>query len=388
MKVPQLNPSALISVVEEGYVVYDVEQNRFHELNPSAAFLLELCNGKHGAEEIVHIAREIFHDNAEVAVLSWLAEAQETGLLIENESEKASQSTWTPEQLLDRSAELRDDGYIHAAYVCQQHAVQDRPDDSDQLRELGELAHILGRRHEAREAFERYLKLLPDDAEIQHLLTSLRDETPPQRVPDECIQQLYRRFASFYESNMCGDLGYEGPKHLMGVIDETLKDRKGLSVLDLGCGTGLAGLAVQPRSSRLVGVDLSPEMIQQAADRNIYDELHTAEVSGWMTESTENFDLILACDTFIYFGDLCPILQLAAARLSEDGIIAFSVERAETGCHQLTDNGRYVHHRSHLENAAQQAGLRICCVREEFLRMEYGSPVEGLYVCLSQNRHS
>ena len=36
------------------------------------------------------------------------------------------------------------------------------------------------------------------------------------------------------------------------------------SVLDLGCGTGLAGAAFRPFCDWLVGVDLSPAMLAQA----------------------------------------------------------------------------------------------------------------------------
>lgn len=383
MSAPRLNPRALVSVVSDGYVVYDVDHNQFHELNPAAAFLLELCNGQHQVDEIVAIAAEIFPADARAAVLGWIRDAEQTGLLQQDGA--AAAAPLTRDELVERAASLRDDGYVHAAFVCQEHAVGLVPDDGTLLRELGELAHILGRRDAARSAFERCLEQDPDDAEIRHLLTSLRDEAPPQRVPNECIRQLYHRFASFYENNMCGELGYEGPAHLTAVMDQALGQRTDLRVLDLGCGTGLAGAAVRPRAQRLVGVDLSPEMIERATARDIYDELHTAEVTAWLNGTSEQFDLIVACDTFIYFGDLSPVLRLAARRLSDEGVIAFSVERADSGTHQLTDNGRYVHHRSHVDTAAQSAGLRVRCDREAFLRMEYGSPVDGLFVCLSRS---
>lgn len=382
MTIPVINPHALVSLVTDGYVVYDVASNQFHELNPAAAFLLELCNGTNTVDQIVAIAADILPDDARAAVLAWIAEATSTGLL-QPTAASTDAVPLTAAELAERAASLRDDGFVHAAFVCQEHAVQQAPGDAALLRELGELAHILGRRDAARGAFDNYLKLNPDDAEVRHLLTSLRDETPPERVPDECIRQLYQRFASFYESNMCGELGYEGPQHLTAVIDQVLAERRGLRVLDLGCGTGLAGLAVHSRADRLVGVDLSAEMVEQAARRGIYDELHTAEVSHWLQHTSETFDLIIACDTFIYFGDLSPVLRLAAGRLREHGVIAFSVERAESGEHRLTDNGRYVHHRTHVDAAARSAGLGVCCDREAFLRMEYGSPVDGLFVCLS-----
>ena len=236
----------LISTGAEAYVVYDIEGNKLHELNPAAALLLELCNGKHNVAEITRLASGMLPGDAEAAVAAWFTEAQAAGMLVDADlAHDSFTQPMTADELAQQSGQLREDGFVQASYICREHAVAQQPDDAGQLRELGELAHILGRRVAARDAYERYLKLVPDDAEVRHLLTSLRDERPPERVPDECIQQLYQRFASFYESNMCVELGYEGPEHLSAVIDTALGDRDNMNVLDLGCGTGLGGLAIQ-----------------------------------------------------------------------------------------------------------------------------------------------
>lgn len=383
---PSMNSNMLVSPVSNGYVVYDVAQNRLHELNPAAALLLELCNGQRSVNEIAELASEVLTSESESVVAQWIDEAEEAGLLCESDGlERIPCLEMSADDLTDLAQKLREGGLVQAAYLCQEHAVTLAPDDAQRLRELGELAHIIGKRESAREAYERYLELIPADSEVRHLLTSLRDEQPPARVPNDCIEKLYERFASFYESNMCGELAYEGPQHLSAAIADVLGDQQGLNVLDLGCGTGLAGLAIRDRAKRLVGVDLSPPMIEQAQSREIYDELYVEEVTQWLRSSTETFDLIIACDTLIYFGDLTEVLSLAVERLTDDGSIAFSVERAEEGSHQLTDNGRYVHHQSHLECAARIAGMTISSLRSAFIRMEYGQPVDGLYVCLSRS---
>jgi hypothetical protein len=41
-------------------VVYDSNTNRVHYLNPTAAFVLEFCDGKHGAEDIAVEMREAY----------------------------------------------------------------------------------------------------------------------------------------------------------------------------------------------------------------------------------------------------------------------------------------------------------------------------------------
>ena len=380
-----LNPSVLLSPVSDGYVAYDTELNRLHQLNPTGALLVELFDQR-TVEEVLALSRPLLPDDSDGPVRQWVDEAVEAKLLCEAQQAQESPRQLTAQQLADLASELRDDGKVQGAFLCQQQAVEvDGGRRSKWLRDLGELAHIVGKRDVARSAYERYVDQEPDDAEIRHLLTSLRGDAPPERVPDECIQQLYRRFSSFYEENMCGDLGYEGPKHLSEVIATAIGERRELDVLDLGCGTGLAGAAIADCAQRIVGVDLSPEMIELTRQRDLYDQLCVAEVTEFLRSAEDFFDLIMACDTFIYFGDLRQVLSLASERLRPGGVVALSVELADSGHFHLTDNGRYVHHVSHVQQAAESAGLAVTHQQSAFLRMEYGEEVTGLYVALTRN---
>lgn len=379
-----LNPSVLLSPTTEGYIAYDTVENLLHEFNPTAALLVELCNGTRTGEEVVELAAPMLPPDSESAVLEWLAQAIDAGVIVEESEahEKREVQELSVDELTDLASQLRDEGKVQAAFLCQQRASELEPAVASILRNLGELAHIVGKREAARQAYENYLAQEPGDAEIQHLLTSLRDDTPPSRVPDECIRQLYERFSGFYEDNMCDELGYEGPLHLGDVIEQTLGERTDLSILDLGCGTGLAGLAVADRASHIVGVDLSPEMIEQARNRNLYDELYVAEAATWLAEAQGEFDLIIACDTLIYFGDLSQVIAPAKKLLRHGGVIAFSVESANSGTFSLTDNGRYVHHLDHIHSVAQNVSLKVVQKKEAFLRMEYGQEVTAMYVAL------
>ena len=56
------------------------------------------------------------------------------------------------------------------------------------------------------------------------------------------------------------------------------------SMLDLGCGTGLGGAAFRPVVDWLVGVDLSPAMIAQAATKGLYDRLVTADLQRFLAD--------------------------------------------------------------------------------------------------------
>lgn len=380
-----VNPDVLLSPVSDGYVAYDTSANRLHELNPTAALLVELCDGKRSATEVLALASPLLPPDSEAAVLAWIEHAIASDVLLEDaEAAHDGRPQELPaNQLTELAGRLRDEGKVQAAYLCHERVTQLEPDNVDHWRTLGELAHIVGKRVAAKEAYEQYLVLCPDDAEIQHLLTSLRDDAAPARVPDECIKQLYERFSDFYDSNMCDELGYSGPENLTAAIEDIIDERESLSMLDLGCGTGLAASKLKHRTSRIRGVDLSPEMVAIARDRKIYDQLHVAEITEFLSGCDETFDLIVACDALIYFGDLSLVIAPAVKALNPDGVIAFSVEAAPAPPWSLTDSGRYVHHVTHITEVADSLGLDAT-YREAFLRMEYGTEVMALYVTMTR----
>ena len=235
----------------------------------------------------------------------------------------------------------------------------------------------MGRRDEARAAYQKYLDANPDDGEIEHLLIALRDDAPPPRASDRAIQHIYKNFAASYESRMLEDLKYVGPERMQDALKPVIADRTGLSILDLGCGSGLAGVSVRARAGELVGVDLSPEMIELARARGIYDRLEVAEITAWLDQCQTRFDLIISCDCMIYFGDLSRIVDAAARRLKPGGVFAMSMERGNRYPFHLTDTGRYTHHPDHVREAAAGAGLSVAQLNESFLRMEYGEEVMG-----------
>ena len=381
---PTISSAILLSPVETGYVAYDPVGDKLHQLNPVAALLAELCDGSRTVEDIRALAGPFMPEGKVAEIDRWIDDAISAGLLTWEGSESASHREFSADELFKLSKRLNEWGKIQTAFLCCKRTVELRPDKSDAWYALGDMAQSLGRRVEARRAYEAYLGLRPGDAEIEQILVALKDETPPPRAPDRCIQQIYRDFASHYESQMREDLKYQGPERIADMIQAVLAERRDLKVLDLGCGSGLAGVSLKERASAMVGIDLSPEMLELARARNIYDQLEVAEITAWLERSTEHFDLIAACDCLIYFGDLRPIVSGAAKRLKPGGVFVFTMERGERYPFHLSDSGRYTHHPEHVREAAAAAGLTVARLDEAFLRMEYGAEVMGLFAALTK----
>ena len=110
-----------------------------------------------------------------------------------------------------------------------------------------------------------------------------------------------------------------------------LEGRAGLFAVDLGCGTGLSGAILRPHAGRLVGVDLSGAMLEQAGKRGLYDELVREEIGDWLERERGRVDVALALDVFIYVGELARVMRALSAALVPGGLVAFTTEHGVLG---------------------------------------------------------
>ena len=123
-------------------------------------------------------------------------------------------------------------------------------------------------------------------------------------------------------------------------------------------------------------------MLNKARHRNVYSELHEAELTGYMRDSERNFDTIICVDTFVYFGALDEAFDAAQVILTPGGYLIFTVERHEQADfeegYRLQHHGRYSHHKDYVGGALEQAGLEVVTLDEIVPRNEGGKPVPGM----------
>jgi predicted nicotinamide N-methyase len=93
------------------------------------------------------------------------------------------------------------------------------------------------------------------------------------------------------------------------------------SVLEVGCGLGLVGIAGLLRGWDVLLSDYEPQAIAAAgvnAERNGIADVRTA-VLDWREPPAERFPVILACDVLYEPRNHAPILNLLAHTLADDG---------------------------------------------------------------------
>ena len=178
--------------------------------------------------------------------------------------------------------------------------------------------------------YRAYLALDPSDSMGASIrLALLGAAAPPAAVPEAYVRRLFDEYAPRFDKSLVDRLAYRAPEALRAAVGAIPRGRKYTSMLDLGCGTGLAGAAFRPMTEWLEGVDLSSRMVGEARRKKIYDHLAVNDMIEHLRAATRRFDLMVAADVLVYLGPLDDIFRAVHARIAVDGVFAFTVQRHE-----------------------------------------------------------
>lgn len=257
---------------------------------------------------------------------------------------------------------------------------------------LGHALSCLGRHDDATEAYDAALKLGPHDPYVRHLVAASGALPGSDRAPSPYVRAVFEGYADRFEPHLVA-LGYRIPGLFRAVLLRlapwaTAGGSAG-PALDLGCGTGLVGLAIHDLPVLpLHGVDLAPRMLAHAAAKGIYASLREADILTALAEPGPEYGLVLAADVLCYFGALDPVLGAAHARLRPGGVMLVSAESPmpgqDTPPWQLGRQGRYAHTAGYLRAQAQAAGFAVRELTAETQRFENDAPVPGLFAVLAR----
>lgn len=234
----------------------------------------------------------------------------------------------------------------------------------------------------ARNAISRALELDPGQPKAEHALAALAAAEGlaqstvhvPDRASPEFVRALFDDFAPTFDEKLRVDLEYNAPEL---VAEEVARRGPFRSGVDAGCGTGLLGPLVRPYiTSQLVGVDLSPRMLDVAAGLGVYDRLLVRDLLD--LHDAPVVDLVAAADVFVYFGDLSGLMASLSRLLRPGGFLVFTCEALENReGWAMTPTGRYAHAKDYVDQQARAAGLALDQYRQVVPRKEKGADVQG-----------
>ncbi len=217
----------------------------------------------------------------------------------------------------------------------------------------------------ARKIAANWLRQMPTNAFAEHLNAAFNREKKTETA--DYARELFDLFAEGYEDVM-NKIEYRLPQE----IAERLNQPKG-SIIDLGCGTGLIGQILKNQENTLIGVDISPAMLEQAKKKGVYDTLIEENIEKYCRRLPPA-DWVIAADVFGYIGSPEEIIAAVFPRR-----FCFSVAvTSGKDDYILMPNGRYRHHPAYIKKLLQKAGYSDIMEHKTELRQENGHPVEGI----------
>jgi len=213
------------------------------------------------------------------------------------------------------------------------------------------------------------------------------------------VEALFEDYASNFESSLVDELGYNAFHRMRRAFDRALAqenestEKKFLKVVDAGCGTGLAGVEFRNISQSLIGIDLSPKIIEHAKTKRpgLYDSFQTGDIKPILRDyAKQPISLLVAADTFIYFNDLTDLFASMKDGIEEGGYAVFSLENVSEESEamlnaivpqwrwQLTPSGRVAHRKEYVEDIAKANSFQtILYDKLDNFRAEKGEGVRG-----------
>lgn len=273
-------------------------------------------------------------------------------------------------------------GRYDDALAAYEEALELRPRHAEAWLCRGSVLRLVGRDSDAAASYRRAREHGADAELVAYFLAALGEGEAPTASPASYVKDLFDRYAGHFDAHLVEVLHYRTPQLLLDAMRRAGIEPHGDAV-DLGCGTGLAGALLRPGLTTLHGVDLSPAMLEKAAQRGIYDSLACEDIAVYLMRHSGAFDLAVAADVLVYMGDLAPLMRSARAALRTGGAFAFSIEETPEDTYVLRRSHRYAHARPYVERVAREAGFKVLRLERCILREDEGEPVDGLAAVLA-----
>eukprot|EP00612_Vaucheria_litorea_P007695 CAMPEP_0171475152 /NCGR_PEP_ID=MMETSP0946-20130122/2836_1 /TAXON_ID=109269 /ORGANISM="Vaucheria litorea, Strain CCMP2940" /LENGTH=273 /DNA_ID=CAMNT_0012005191 /DNA_START=1103 /DNA_END=1924 /DNA_ORIENTATION=+ len=264
----------------------------------------------------------------------------------------------------------------------------------------------MGNNEKAISSLERTLQLSPSLSSARYLLASMKWQNGSKIQIEEKdklahFRDLFDFYAPSYDDHMRNSLLYTGPRLLRSIVrkatNATFSDfdeytqksynydvlnylNSSLTILDLGCGTGLCGSWFKDYSNRMVGVDISQTMIDMATKKGCYDKLVQDDMTHYLYSEAKNYyDLVVAGESLQYIGDLYQVFKEVFRVLKQNGFFSLVVPMStKNESFELNSEGTYAFGLKYMENLATNVGFQIYYIQSISSRIDKGVPLPGI----------
>ena len=260
-------------------------------------------------------------------------------------------------------------GNIQKALEALNMLVEKNPRDALLFNMLGGCFASIGKIEMAINNYQKALEFKPEYAIPKHMINSLTGHTSKE-PPKQYVKNLFDDYAHRFNDALVNNLQYTLPF----IIKDLILQSNGAkyqykNVIDLVCGTGLAGKDLREISINLSGFDISENMIYEAEKLDIYDTLTVGDIVEKLNESQDKFDLLVVLDVLIYIGDVQSIFKAIRKSCKPDSLFVFSVEIQDESGYSLLKSSRYAHSDKYIMDQAAEL-FKLIDSRDVRLRKE------------------
>ena len=144
------------------------------------------------------------------------------------------------------------------------------------------------------------------------------------------FREGFNTYAETFEEKLVNSLEYRTPE---GLFDALLKfngsNKTFASTIDLGCGTGLVGVAFKDLVDRVIGVDLSESMIKKAEEKKEHDSLYVGKLVTCIDALDAQYDLLISADVLICAGAFEALFESRKNHASDKALFVVSSKHIE-----------------------------------------------------------
>jgi len=145
-------------------------------------------------------------------------------------------------------------------------------------------------------------------------------ETPVDNI------NYYSKLADTYDKDFAQGLGYVLPEAVAEIFRSRMKPAD-TPIVDIGCGTGLLGIALDSNDLVIDGIDISDAMLAHSQKTGVYRDLQTIDLTGDIAKINNSYGAVLSSGTFTH-GHLGPDVLVRLLDIAKpDGLFVIAINQ-------------------------------------------------------------